>query len=73
MRLATYVRRSPHGIYYLRVVIPPSIRVKLAGRRELRRSLGTRDPKVAYMWAYRLAPIVSQWVREARLLICIEL
>lgn len=66
MRLATYVRRSPHGIYYLRVVIPPSIRAKLAGRRELRRSLGTRDPRTARLWAYGLATVVSQWIHEAK-------
>ena len=66
MRLATYVRRSPHGIYYLRVVIPPSIRAKLAGRRELRRSLGTRDPRTARLWAYGLAEVVSRWVHEAK-------
>lgn len=66
MRLATYVRRSPHGIYYLRVVFPPTIRAKLAGRRELRRSLGTREPRTARLWAYGLAAVVSQWIHEAK-------
>lgn len=66
MRLATYVKRSPQGIFYLRVVIPPPIRAKLAGRRELRRSLRTRDPKTAQFWAYRLAPVVRQWLNEAK-------
>ena len=34
MRLASYVKRSPLGIYYLRVVFPQSLRAKLAGRRD---------------------------------------
>lgn len=66
MRLPSYVQRSRHGVFYVRVVIPPPIRAKLAGRREIRRSLGTRDPRTALFWAQRLSYKVSQWLHEAR-------
>lgn len=63
MRLASYIKRSPDGVYYFRVVIPPAFRPALAGRRELRRSLRTRDPMVARWWAYNLAGQVRAWLR----------
>lgn len=66
MRLATYIQRSPHGIYYLRLVIPEALRATCAGRRELRRSLGTRDPATARRWAYGVAVLVRAWREEIK-------
>jgi hypothetical protein len=68
MRLPSYVKRSRHGMFYVRVVLPPPIRAKLAGRREIRRSLGTRDPRTARAWAHRLSYVVRLWVQEAHLM-----
>ncbi len=45
MLLASHLRRSRHGIYYFRVILPAQIAAVL-GQRELVRSLGIRSPKV---------------------------
>ncbi|WP_367185328.1 DUF6538 domain-containing protein [Rugamonas sp.] len=41
MLLPSYLRRSRHGIYYFRIVLPDRLALAL-GQRELVRSLGIR-------------------------------
>ncbi|MHB8425621.1 MAG: DUF6538 domain-containing protein [Gammaproteobacteria bacterium] len=44
----------------LQVAIPPDLWPRVAGRRELRHSLGTRDPQTAHQWAYRVASLITE-------------
>jgi integrase len=68
MRLPAYLKRSRHGVYYFRFVIPLALRFAFDGRIEVRRSLATRDPKVAKSWAYALGPVARAILEEARVL-----
>ncbi len=65
MRLPAHLRLSRHNIYYFRIVIPAHLRPLFHGRRELLQSLGTRDPKLAKMWAYSLSARVSDTFEKA--------
>ncbi len=62
MLLASHLRRSRHGIYYFRIVLPDPI-AALLGQRELVRSLGIRSPKLArfsgYQLSLKLTPILE--------------
>jgi hypothetical protein len=62
MLLASHLRRSRHGIYYFRIVLPDPIAAVL-GQRELVRSLGIRSPKLArksgYQLSIQLTPILE--------------
>lgn len=62
MLLASHLRRSRHGIYYFRIVLPGPIAAVL-GQRELVRSLGIRSPKIArksgYQLSLQLTPILE--------------
>ena len=66
MLLASHLRRSRHGIYYFRIVLPDPIAAVL-GQRELVRSLGIRSPKLArqsgYQLSLRLTPILERLQR----------
>jgi hypothetical protein len=42
MNLPAHLRRSRHGIYYFRIVLPKAL-AKTVGRREVIRSLGTHS------------------------------
>jgi integrase len=53
MNLPAHLRRSRHGIYYFRIVLPKAL-AKTVGRREVIRSLGTRCPRQAKRAAYLL-------------------
>ncbi len=63
MLLPSHLRRSRHGVYYFRIVLPDSIAAVL-GQRELVRSLGIRSPKLArvsgYQISLRLTPILER-------------
>jgi integrase len=63
MLLASHLRRSRHGIYYFRVILPAPIAAVL-GQRELVRSLGIRSPKLArksgYQLSIQLTPILER-------------
>ncbi|MDH2384818.1 site-specific integrase [Bradyrhizobium sp. CER78] len=69
MSLSTNVVRRPgSAMYYARIGIPPDLQRfypskggKQAHRRELWRSLGTRDPKAA---RDLVLPVLSEWRRE---------
>lgn len=54
MRLPSYLRRSRHGIYYLRLVLPTFLADTL-GQQELIRSLATRSSNVASISGYQVS------------------
>ncbi len=58
MRLSSYLAKSRHGIYHLRLYVPKPLQ-SLFKTAEIRRSLGTRDPREARSIAYRLAPQIK--------------
>jgi integrase len=66
MRLPAYIKLSRHGIFYFRLVIPATLRPIFGGRGEIRKSLATRDPKIAKDWAYTFGPIARAILKEAR-------
>lgn len=53
MRLPARLKRSQHGIYYFRLVVPVPLRAAL-GKTELKKSLHTRDPQTARQLAYTI-------------------
>ena len=55
MRIPAYIRRSRHGIFYFRVVIPIALRSRWSGRPEIKMSLKTRDQRQALIRARDLA------------------
>ena len=55
MRIPAYIRRSRHGIFYFRVVIPMALRSRWRGRPEIKMSLKTRDQRQALGRARDLA------------------
>lgn len=66
MLLPSYLRRSRHGIFYIRLVMPPPIAV-LLGQREFLRSLGTRSFTIAktsgYQVSLRIKPLLERLKR----------
>lgn len=65
MRLPSRLRLSRHGIWYFRFVLPDSLAV-LLGQKEIRRTLGTRCPKVAQHTAYRLSGRILPFIEVAK-------
>lgn len=65
MRLPSRLRLSRHGIWYFRFVLPDSL-AALVGQKEIRRTLGTRCPKVAQHTAYRLSGRILPFVEVAK-------
>ncbi len=62
MRLPARLKRSRHGIFYFRLLIPKRLRHCFDGRAEVQHSLHTRDPHVARHWAICLAArLVEFW------------
>ncbi|MFN5995404.1 MAG: DUF6538 domain-containing protein [Betaproteobacteria bacterium] len=41
MRLPSYIKRSRHGIFYFRLVIPAALKSAFDGRGDIRKSLAT--------------------------------
>ncbi len=67
MKLASHLKRSPHGVYYFRITVPKPLRPLYAGVSEIKRSLKTRDPATARREAYILsAQIIHKFQREKR-------
>lgn len=66
MKLASHLRRSRHGIYYFRLVLP-KILATILGQPELNRSLATRCPRTASVTGYQLSgtmlPLLSRLAR----------
>ncbi|WP_368860341.1 DUF6538 domain-containing protein, partial [Caballeronia sp. BR00000012568055] len=65
MRLASHLRRSRHGVYSFRLVLPAPLRAAL-GQREIKRSLGTKSPTAARLLAYHLSAKMIPIVEEAK-------
>ncbi|WP_144157630.1 site-specific integrase [Paraburkholderia sp. BCC1885] len=51
--LASRLRRTPYGVFHFRIVLPPHL-AAVAGKKEVWRSLRTRDPEQAKLFAYLL-------------------
>jgi integrase len=68
MRLASHLKRSRHGVYYFRLTIPEILRPVFGGRREIKRSLATRDPTLARSLAYVLSARYGGILQEIRLM-----
>lgn len=68
MRLAAHLKRSRHGVYYFRLTIPEILRPVFGGRREIKRSLATRDPALARSLAYTLSARYGGILKEIRLM-----
>lgn len=66
MRLAAHLRRSRHGVFYFRIVIPMQLRAIFGNRREIIKTLATRDPKLAKLASYTLSAKVSAKFEQAR-------
>jgi hypothetical protein len=49
MRIPTRLRRSRHGVFYFRLVIPSRFRHLFGGAREIKKSLETTDGRFASM------------------------
>lgn len=66
MRLAAHLKRSRHGVFYFRLTIPEILRPVFGGRREIKRSLATRDPALARSLAYALSARYGNILQELR-------
>jgi len=65
MRLAHHLLRHPSGVWYLRLIVPKSLRPILS-LAIIKRSLGTKDPVVARAWAYALGARCAQKLANVR-------
>lgn len=65
MRLPSHLRKSRHGVWCFRLVLPDVLAAAL-GQQEIRRSLGTRCPATAKLMAYRLSGKMIPILRETR-------
>ena len=45
--MCSYLHRAPNGVYYFRMGIPADLRPFMAGKREIKRSLGLKDREAA--------------------------
>jgi integrase len=45
--MCSYLHRAPNGVYYFRMGIPADLRPYMAGKREIKRSLGLKDRDAA--------------------------
>lgn len=55
VRIPTHLRRSRHGIFYFRIVVPKALRDAFQGRAEIKCSLHTRELREALLRARRLS------------------
>lgn len=53
MRFASYLQRRASGVFHLRIAIPKSLRPYFQ-RREIKRSLATREPNAAQLAAAKV-------------------
>jgi len=65
MRLAHHLLRHSSGVFHFRLVVPADLRAAV-GLRIIKKSLRTRDPAVARMWAYVLGARYAQFFAAAR-------
>jgi integrase len=71
MLLASHLRRSRHGIFYFRIVLPAPIAAVL-GQRELVRSLGIRSPKLARQSGYQLSLQITPILERLQRIMAID-
>ncbi|WP_186136234.1 DUF6538 domain-containing protein [Burkholderia gladioli] len=71
MRLASHLRRSRHGVYSFRLVLPSSLQAAL-GQSEIKRSLATKDPATARLLAYGLSARILPIIDKARRLVAFD-
>jgi integrase len=71
MLLPSYLRRSRHGIYYFRLVLPVHLAAHF-GQRELVRSLGVRCPKIARFSGYQIAQRIKPLMERITALMAID-
>lgn len=45
--MCSYLHRAPNGVYYFRMGIPADLRPFMAGKREIKQSLGLKDREAA--------------------------
>lgn len=55
MRIPTHLRQSRHGIFFFRIVVPKALRPLFDGRSEIKRSLHTREIRVALVQARQMS------------------
>ena len=58
MFLPAHLRRSRHGVYYFRIVLPDGLK-EVFGKREFIRSLGTKCPRQARLAAGLLSSTLA--------------
>ncbi|WP_447072573.1 DUF6538 domain-containing protein [Shewanella indica] len=63
---APYLYRSRHGVWYARVVVPEDRRDAI-GKRELRKTLATKDKREAVLRSWDVLKVVL-WYRPQSLL-----
>lgn len=71
MLLPSYLRRSRHGIYYFRIVLPDRVAAVL-GQREFVRSLGIRSPKIAKFSGYQLSQRIKPFFQRLQDVMAID-
>ena len=71
MLLPSHLRRSRHGVYYFRIVLPDSIAAAL-GQRELVRSLGIRSPKLARISGYQISLQITPILERLQRIMAID-
>lgn len=71
MLLPSHLRRSRHGIYYFRVILPDPL-AALLGQRELVRSLGIRSPKLAKISGYQIWNQIEPILRRLTRIMAID-
>ncbi len=64
MKLNARLIRSRHGVYYFRYIVPIQLQ-NLIGRKEIKRSLHTKDHKVAHSLAHFIALRLSTGIKDA--------
>jgi integrase len=65
MRLPHHLLRHSSGVFHFRLVVPADLRAAI-GLRIIKKSLRTRDPAVARMWAYVLGARYAQAFASVR-------
>lgn len=55
MRIPTHLRQSRHGIFFFRIVVPKALRPVFYGRSEIKRSLHTRNVRIALVQARQMS------------------
>jgi integrase len=65
MRLAHHLLRHPSGVWHFRLIVPLDLQ-PLIGRKVIKKSLNTRDPVLARIWAYVLGARYAETFIAAR-------